>query len=314
MLRNSSETKGILCIILASVFWGTTGTSASFISDVSPLAIGAFSMGVGGLLLVWNAQNKLRQDYKKLRAHWNVLVTGGLSVAIYPLAFYSSMKLAGVAIGTLISIASAPFFTALLERLISKKVVTIQWVISFVIGAAGITLLTIGKSDHSDLNEIQSMQHWGILLGLVAGLTYALYSWCGRQMIEQGMSSQSSMAGMFGIAALFLLPSLLFTGKNLFADTQHIMITLYMAIIPMFIGYLCFGYGLKHIDASKATLITLLEPAVATVFAVTIVGEKFTALGWYGVGLIIFCLVIQIIKWPKMVRRVVHLNNENSNG
>lgn len=97
--------------------------------------------------------------------------------------------------------------------------------------------------------------------------------------------------------------------QNLFSDMPHIATVLYMAIIPMFIGYLCFGYGLKHIDASKATLITLLEPVVATVFAVTIVGEQFVTLGWYGIGLIIFCLVIQVIKWPKIPGRAVNLKN-----
>ncbi len=305
MFWSSSETKGVLCIILASFFWGTTGTSASLIPDVSPLATGAFAMGVGGLLLVGNARSNLRQDYKKLFTHSKVLITGGASVAIYPLAFYSSMKLSGVAIGTLISIASAPFFTALLERLISKKAITIQWVISFIIGASGIVLLTLGKVNNTGLDENLNVQHWGILFGLVAGLTYALYSWSARQMIEQGISSKSSMAGMFGIAALFLLPSLIFTGKNVFSDTQHILTVLYMAIIPMFVGYLCFGYGLKQIDASKATLITLLEPAVATVCAVTLVGEKFAALGWYGIGLIICCLVIQVIKWPKIQDRAI---------
>ncbi len=41
---------GTLAILLASVLWGTTGTAGGFAPDLSPLAIGAFSMGVGALL------------------------------------------------------------------------------------------------------------------------------------------------------------------------------------------------------------------------------------------------------------------------
>ena len=39
-------------LILASMLWGTTGTAASFLPDsVSPLAVGASTMTIGGLLL-----------------------------------------------------------------------------------------------------------------------------------------------------------------------------------------------------------------------------------------------------------------------
>ncbi len=64
------------------------------------------------------------------------------------------MRFSGVAIGTVISIASAPFFSVLLERLISKKYISLYWVISFIIGAVGIVFLVMGKShENSSLNN-----------------------------------------------------------------------------------------------------------------------------------------------------------------
>ena len=294
---------GVLSVVVASILWGTTGTAASFIPDVSPLATGAFAMGMGGILLLLNAQGCLRQDRKLLFAQPKLLLVGGLSVVIYPLAFYTTMRLSGVAIGTVISIASAPFFTVLLERLISKKSIRRKWVISFVFGALGVIFLTIGKQTGSKISAPQSLQFAGILLGLVAGLTYAIYSWAARQMIEKGVSSKASMAGMFGLAAVFLLSSLLFTGENLFSDVSHISVAVYMAVVPMFLGYLLFGYGLKYIDASKATLITLLEPAIATLFAVVIIGEKFLTIGWVGMGCIAICLLLQVITLPVKTHR-----------
>jgi len=74
------------------------------------------------------------------------------------------------------------------------------------------------------------------------------------------------------------------------------LVSLYMAIIPMFFGYLLFGFGLNFIEASKATLITLIEPLVATVLAVFIIGEKFKTIGWIGVALVSLCLLMQTIK------------------
>lgn len=295
MFRGKANVSGVFTVVLASVFWGTTGTAASFAPDISPLAIGASAMGGGGLLLMFNARRKLTGDVATLLQQYKLLLCGGAAVAIYPLAFYTSMRFSGVAIGTLISIASAPFFTVLLERLISKKRISLRWIVSFIVGAIGIVLLTLGKeqSVHSD---VSSMLHLlGIALGLIAALTYATYSWAARGMIEQGVNSQSAMASMFGLAATLLLPSLYITGDNLFADAKHTAVVIYMATIPMFLGYLLFGYALKHLEASTATLITLLEPAIATLFAVALVGERFAVIGWYGFAFILVCLVLQVL-------------------
>ncbi|MBU2972161.1 EamA family transporter [Pseudoalteromonas sp. C2R02] len=288
--------KGVIAIIIASFLWGTTGTAASYSSDVSSFAIGAFSMGIGGVLLVITARKKLLLDYKVMLEQPKVLILGGVCVAIYPLAFYTSMQLSGIAIGTVISIATAPFFAAILERIISKKSISLQWILSFVVGAIGIALLTLGKDQSNNTAYRINQQSLGILLGCIAGLTYAGYSWAARRLIESGVHSKSSMSGLFGCAALLLLPSLWFTGDNLFSSSTNALVSLYMAIIPMFLGYLLFGFGLNYIDASKATLITLIEPLVATILAVFIIGEKFKVIGWIGVILISLCLLMQSIK------------------
>jgi DME family drug/metabolite transporter len=296
MENNLEYFKGTLAIVFASFLWGTTGTVASYSPDVSSLGIGAFSMGIGGVLLVIVARNKLRIDYKLMLEQPKVLLLGAASVAIYPLAFYTSMRLSGVAIGTVVSIATAPFFAAIFERLISKKHISLQWIVSFVIGATGIVLLVLGRdlSNHSAYSIQQ--QSLGLILGCIAGLTYAGYSWSAKCLIENGVHSQSAMSGLFGCAALLLIPSLWFTGDNLFSSSTNTFVSLYMAIIPQFLGYLLFSFGLNYVDVSKATLITLIEPLIATVLAVFIIGERFKGIGWIGVVLVSLCLLIQIRK------------------
>jgi DME family drug/metabolite transporter len=298
MLDKFNHHKGIVLILIASLFWGTTGTVASFAPDVSPLAIGAFAMGFGGVFLVLNSLKELSLDWRLLRRSAKVFVLGGLSVALYPLAFYTSMRLSGVAVGTVISLASAPFFAAFIERLISKKLVSLKWMLSFAIGILGIVLLTLGKVQEPLANNSFIEQYAGILLGLVAGLTYAIYSWSARNMINQGINAKSAMAGMFGFAAILLLPSLAFTGSHLFSSANNASVAIYMALVPMFLGYLMFGYGLKQVEASTATLLTMLEPVVATLLAVVILDEGFKFVGWLGMGLILVCLLLQTLKMP----------------
>ncbi|MEZ9568017.1 DMT family transporter [Vibrio splendidus] len=284
---------GTLAILFASILWGTTGTAASFAPDLSPLAIGAFSMGVGGLMQAGLAYRKILFAFDKLLQNKKLLAVSALALAVYPLAFYSSMKLSGVAIGTVVSIATAPFFSALLECLISKKNnINRRWLTSFAIGVVGIGLLVFSES--SSANESgEDLKLLGIGLGLVAGLCYAIYSWATKALIDKGIKSQAAMGSIFGLGAMLLLPTLWFTGENLFSSQINVLVISYLTLIPQCVGYIAFSFGLRHVTASSANLLTLFEPVVAAVLAVCVVGELIPFIGWLGMFLIVLCLLIQ---------------------
>lgn len=291
----SQYQSGALSILFASVLWGTTGTAASFSQHVSPLAIGAFAMGVGGVIQALLSLQSIRNSASQIWMFKLPLILSSVALAIYPLAFYSSMQLSGVAIGTVVSIASAPFFTVVVERLFGKgKKVNMRWWMSFSIGIIGIVLLVLERGDDST-SASDSRYLFGIMLGLLAGLAYAGYSWVAKSMIDAGVKSQAALGSIFAVGAMLLLPSLWFTGDNLFSGATNSMVSLYMAVVPMCVAYLAYGYGLRHVDVSSATLLTLFEPVVAAVLAVWIVGEQLPALGWIGIGLIGMCLIFQTV-------------------
>ncbi|MFP4138582.1 MAG: EamA family transporter, partial [Halomonas sp.] len=58
------------------------------------------------------------------------------AVAIYPLAFYASMRLAGVTIGTVVSIGSAPLLSALIETRLEGLRLTRRWRVGAGLGLA----------------------------------------------------------------------------------------------------------------------------------------------------------------------------------
>ena len=284
---------GTLAILFASILWGTTGTAASFAPDLSPLAIGAFSMGVGGLMQAGLAYRKILFAFDKLMQNKKLLAVSALALAVYPLAFYSSMKLSGVAIGTVVSIATAPFFSALLECLISKKNnINKRWLTSFAIGVVGIGLLVFSESS-STIESGDDLKLLGIALGLLAGLCYAIYSWATKALIDKGIKSQAAMGSIFGFGAMLLLPTLWFTGDNLFSSQTNVLVISYLTLIPQCLGYIAFSFGLRHVIASSANLLTLFEPVVAAVLAVCVVGELIPFIGWLGMSLIVLCLFIQ---------------------
>ncbi|MFI8194455.1 DMT family transporter [Streptomyces sp. NPDC085946] len=292
---------GALCVLAASVLWGTTGTAATFAPDVGPLAIGAVAMGLGGLLQALIAAPRIARYASRLRDQRGTVLLGAASVAVYPLAFYSSMHLAGVAVGTVVSIGTAPLASALIERVVDGRRLTRRWALAAALGLLGTVLLCVAKAAHAtdDTGRTSTVGTlFGIGLGLAAAATYALYSWAAHRLITRQIPSRAAMGAIFGLGGLLLLPVLLATGAPLLASWPNAAVGTYMALVPMFAGYVLFGWGLAHVPASTATTLSLLEPAVAAVLAVMVVGERLPASGWIGIAFVITCLAVLTTPTP----------------
>lgn len=292
-----SRSVGFFCVLVASVLWGTTGTAATFAPQVSPLAIGAAAMGIGGLLQMLMALRQIRSDWARLRSNWKYMLIGAVAVAIYPLAFYSSMHIAGVTIGTVVTIGSAPLLSAVIERVFDGKPLTSRWLIGASLGLLGTILLCVAEAKgHLSAGDtpLLTSSMAGVVLGLVAGATYAFYSWTAHRLMRRHISSGAAMGSTFGIGGLMLIPLLLVTGGPLLQSWSNAAVGIYMVVVPMFLGYVLFGMGLARIDASTATTISLIEPVVAAMLAVMIIGERLPPLGWIGAALIVGCLYVLI--------------------
>lgn len=292
---------GILAVMLTSILWGTSGTAASFAPDAGPLAIGSAALGIGGLLQFAVAIPAVRRVRSALWQHRGVIALGAVAVAVYPLAFYSSMQFAGIAIGSVVSLGSAPLVSGLLELVIDRRRLGPWWFVAASLAVAGGTLLTFSHDETTAGSDVTL----GIVLGVVAGSAYAVYSWAVGRMIARGVPRAASMGAVFGVGGALLMPVLVITGGPLLESVQPFSVAAYMAIVPMFIGYLLFGLGLARIPASSATTITLLEPAVATLLAVVIVGEHVAPIGWIGmlaIGLALVVIARAPVSWRAEAR------------
>jgi DME family drug/metabolite transporter len=268
----------VLAVVLAALLWGTTGTAASFLpASVSPQAIGAATMGVGGLLLFAVSGRRAVAALRDPAARGWLLV-GAAGVVVYPLAFYAAMDEAGVAVGNAVSLGSAPVFAALLEYALERRALGARWFVATGLAVGGVVLLAAAGSAPGTA----MLAPGGILLGLLAGLSYALYTSASGRAMRRSHGSDAVMGAMFGMGAVPLLVLLLLVGAPLLGSPGRLAIAAYLAIGPMFVAYLLFGRGLRAVGASTATTVTLLEPLVATLLAVAVVGERLPAPAWAG--------------------------------
>jgi DME family drug/metabolite transporter len=180
---------------------------------------------------------------------------------------------------------------AVIERLADHKPLTRRWMIGALLGVGGAVLLSLAGHRPDDGGAGPAAESWaspaGIALGLVAGITYALYSWAAHRLIGCGVSSRAAMGTVFGVGAVLLMPVLFFTGRPLVESWTNFMVGAYMALVPMFAGYVLFGWGLSRVRASTATGLSLVETVVAAALAVLVVGERLPAAGWIGAATVL---------------------------
>src|SRR5665811_248590 len=230
---------GIVFVLVAALLWGTTGTAAAMAPGVGPLAIGAAAMGIGGLLQAAAASRVMFTHRGGLIAQWRTVMVSAGAVAVFPLAFYSSMRLAGVAVGTVVSIGSAPPAAAVIERIVDHQPLSRGWALGTTVGVSGVLALALAHPGQTDpaATTATAQPVLGIALGLLAGFTYAIYSWGAVRVMRCGLPSRPVMGAVFGLGGILLLPALALTGAPIITSGSNLAVAAYLAIVPMFLGY-----------------------------------------------------------------------------
>ncbi|MFE4196651.1 DMT family transporter [Paenarthrobacter sp. NPDC056912] len=295
---------GAPAVIITAILWGTTGVASALIPQENPVAVGAASVGVGGLILGLISFSSVVKSFKTPGAT-KYLLLGSLGLMFYMPLFYVSVSLTGAALGTIIAIGSGPLFAGIFEWLVDGRPVTRRWAASMLTTVSGAGLLLAAREDHDSGAGADLLP--GLTAGLVAGLTYALYAFAIGRLIQpcpsrpHGMEHRTVVAAIQGLAALPMLTLLGFTGESTFAAPVW-PILLYLAVIPTALGHTLFAFGLGRMKASTATLYTVLEPVVATVLAVLVLGETFRPEGWTGFPLVVAGLILVNVR-PKSRRK-----------
>jgi DME family drug/metabolite transporter len=301
-----SRSPHLVAVLVAAVLWGTTGTVASFAPPgSSPLLIGLATFGFGGLILFLRAPRAILRllRHPGAAARWLVLGTAG--IVVYPTTYYSSMGLIGVAAGNVVALGSGPLFAAVLDRVLRRKPLSRRWAVATTVAIVGITLLSFGVTTDSTPGVVTTTVTTltGIGLGLLAGLGYAAYSVAGSAIMATGSSSTASMGAMFFAGSVVMVPWFFLAGPGPLAEPRGILVLGYLAVVPMALAYLAFGYGLRTLSAATATTLTLFEPLVATVLAIVVVGERLSPTGWIGFILVGVGLVVVATPDPGRRRR-----------
>ncbi|MFD1862567.1 EamA family transporter [Planococcus chinensis] len=276
----------IIMILLAAMLWGTTGTTQALAPETAhPIAIGATRLAVGGLFLLSLVLAAGKLNFK----NWPIKTTilASLSMALYQPLFFSAVLMTGVAIGTVVTIGSAPIFSGFIEWVFLKKRPTAIWWVSTFLSILGCLLLLMNQ-ESVYINPV------GIVLALGAGISFASYTLVSRELVE-AYSPLSVVAVVFTLSALLLSPLLFVFDMSWITSVRGAGISLHLGIVATGIAYFLFAKGLSRVSSSTAVTLSLAEPLTAALLGVFVVGERLNAFSWLGISLLL--LGIGLLIW-----------------
>lgn len=268
-------------------------------------------MGIGGLILGLTALSGVWVVSKSIGTLPLVLL-GAVGLVAYSTVFYIGMSWSGVALGNVIALGSAPLFAGLIEWLVDKQRPSWRWLVATAITVAGGVMLVAGRSFAADEHKIVGdAAHaerdpltvgWGIVLALIAGLSYALYTYMANKLMKphadrpQGLGHRPVISTIQLVSAaplgVLLVILILINPQAFLHQPLAIPVMAYLALFPTAVGHLLLAVGLGAMPASRAAVYTLFEPVVAVVLAVLVVGEVIAPIGWVGLLVVLSGLVI----------------------
>ena len=124
---------------------------------------------------------------------------------------------------------------------------------------------------------------WGLLAGLSIASNYLFDKW-----ILGRYNPATICAFLLPLGALFLTPLVTFSPKSPLVWS----LLLLLVFLSTYLGNFLYYTGLKSVEASRAVLVTNIEPVIAVTLAVVMFGERFNQLGLLGAGLIIFAALL----------------------
>lgn len=276
-----SSYSAIAVVLGVAALFGTTGTAlAQAPPETDALAAGSVRLLVGGFGLCLVARRHLRTAVN----HWMTMTVGAVGVAVYQLGFFDATRRTGVAMATVVTIAVSPLASRIIGAFRGRPAPSALWYVAGAMIAAGLTLLVGFGSDGVKANTA------GIAAAALAGVSYAVYTEAGSTAIARGLDSTTSMAALFLGGGVLSSPVLLFRDVSWLGTSRGIAVIAWLAIITLTLAYIGFGWGLRVLAPTTVVMLTLLEPVVASVLAVTVLDESLATVGWVGAALIVVAM------------------------
>jgi drug/metabolite transporter (DMT)-like permease len=266
-MRGAMTARGWLLFAAMCVIWGIPYLLIKVaVEDVSPAMLVLARTGIAAVLLLPIAA--ARNELRPLLPYWKpVLAFAAIEIALPWILLGSAETRISSSLAALL-VASVPLIgTGIALVTVPRERLTLARATGLVLGLAGVaSIVGLGIEGASPLAIVEVF--------LVA-VCYAV----GPVILQRWLADLPPLgviAASLGVSALVYVPITAVAGPGSAPSLDALVSILVLAVVCTAIAFLVFFALIAEIGPVRATVITYVNPAVAAVLGVVVLGEDFT--------------------------------------
>jgi len=209
--------------------------------------------------------------------------TGVISLTFFSVCYFHTIIESGASVAVIL-LYTSPVFVLLLSALIFKEKITKFKIIALVLTFAGCILVSgAGGENHLSLR--------GFLIGLCAGLGYALYSIFSRFALKK-YDSLTVTFYTFLFSSVSAVPLSNAAAMIPLLNSTSVLLLCGIALVCTVLPYIFYTFGLTGLENSKAAIFVTVEPLVGTLVGILLWHEEITLFKACGILFIFTALLL----------------------
>jgi len=259
------------------------GTLAPFVRNI-PLSSGALALcraGMAALLVgIYLLVSGQRLSLRAVRREAALLLLSGMAMGVNWILLFEAYRYTTVSAATL-SYYFAPVLVTAACPLLFRERLTRKQIVCFVMSALGIVLIT-GVGELRGGTDVL-----GILFGLGAAVFYAAVILLNKSIRSVAGIQRTFL--QFLSAILILAPYVAVTGGMTFGalDARGWVCLAVVGFFHTGVTYCLYFSALRELPGQEVALLSYIDPLVAVLISVTVLGEPITAAQLLGGALVL---------------------------
>lgn len=286
-----------LYVLLGAALWGIIGIFVEELSRAgfTPLQIVTLRVVSAAIMLtVYLALKNPGLLKIEVRDSFSFVGTGIFSIVFFNWCYFTAIDEISLSVAVIL-LYTGPAFVVILSWILFGEPMTSRKIVSLLLTLTGCVLVV-----NIFPLDVQSLNIFGLLVGLGSGLGYALYSIFGKHALRK-YESLTVITYTFLFASAVLLPaSGIFIEPRQLSQPRVWPLILGLGFFPTVVAYLLYTTGLSMVESSRASIAATFEPVVATLIGVFVFNEFLTVYQWFGIFMVLAAVVLIQLKRKKV--------------
>ena len=214
------------------------------------------------------------------------IANGLLSLLFFTSCYTAAIKVTKIATAAAL-LYTAPAIVMVLSAILFGERMTARKVLCCLLAVVGCAFASgIGGVLFAGGGAAGFITPAGLLLGLGAGLGYALYSIFSRIILNRGYSVYTNVFYSFGVAMIgfFVLACLDGSIGQVFENPARTALALLCGLLTGSLAYVLYTTGMKGMETSRAAQLTTIEPVTAALLGSFLFHQPLS--GWEIAGIV----------------------------